>query len=83
MIMGWWDITRKVYKVKWKFLICMKVFRKPFQILPIIFHYIGDSVGKKINSQKIINYHYIDRGTIPMISKIYWWIHSIDIFVCN
>jgi hypothetical protein len=47
MIMGWWDITRKVYKVKWKFLICMKVFRKPFQILPIIFYYIGDSVGKK------------------------------------
>ena len=26
---------------------------------------------EKINSQKIINYHYIERGTIPMISKIY------------
>ena len=36
-----------VYKFKWKFSTYVKIFRKPFQILPMAFHFVVNSVMKK------------------------------------
>jgi hypothetical protein len=45
-------ISDSVYEVKLKFLICMKNFINPLQILPMAFHYIGDFIGKRVNNQQ-------------------------------
>ena len=45
-------IGDSIYEVKLKFLICMKNFINPLQILPMTFHYVGDFIGKRVNNQQ-------------------------------
>jgi len=41
------SIGNFVCKVKWKISICVKVFIKLLQILPMTFHFVGDFISKK------------------------------------
>jgi len=58
-------------------------FQKALQILSMTFHSVGDAFGKKSKSQKNINYQYIEKWTIIIVTGIYRRTYSVGIPVCN
>jgi hypothetical protein len=71
--------------VKWheKSQFIGKISECPFKYYRQLFIPSVIPLGKKVNSQKIINYHCIENWIVFIVYGIYQQTHSIGIPVCN